>query len=228
MRYYLDVFTAWDVAAALRRDERRLIESIEMPNDPPAEWSLVRDWLAGGDQPFFEEVLNDSRLKAVLDQHGFDRCDTEGRILGRNNVLKITKASRSLTGKGPGPETVNIHFEARERGELRLDVEVAPYEGSIANRPDRMADLKPLLKLKASVLAVVRSTSKEIPDPENRLGITFRGLRRAEKPSTLTAARFDIDLGTDCTPEEHAAFVADVIDAVTPVVDRPLQGHELA
>lgn len=34
--------------------------------------------------------------------------------------------------------------------------------------------------------------------------------------------KIESSLGEDCTPEQHAAFAADVVEAIAPVVDQML------
>ena len=60
---------------------------------------------------------------------------------------------------------------------------------------------------------------REIVTEQSHLGIVLRGLRDPNSPSTCTSVKFDGGLTEDCTPAQHAAFAADVVDAITPVVD---------
>lgn len=216
---YRQVFKAWDLAASFKRRARQLIERTERGERKPSEWALVRDWLRIGDVPFFREVARNARLTAALRKHGFLKPETEAAILGRNDVLGITKKSWTLPIPGPTPETVNVHFESRHRGEVRLDIGIEPYRGGIGKDPQRMKALARHLKLKTELFMVVRPAIRGLDNHRQRLGINLKGLRRVERTDAHTAVKFDVGLGRDCTPLQHARHMADVVETITPVID---------
>lgn len=220
---YRNLFESWDIAMRLRREGRRLIEHVEKSDSLPAEWALVKDWLAVGDRLFFDEVLLDPRLVEILDKHGLDKRTTEGAIRGRNETLKITKAAWTMPSSVPDDGAVNVHFESRDRGMMLLDVEIAPYRGSIEKDPDLLRRLAAELSKKAELHRQLRAAIDKLPDVHGRYGVTRKGRRSADKPSTCTCVKFDCGLGTECTLAEHAVFAARVVDAVAPMVDRLTQ-----
>ncbi|MEL6311354.1 MAG: PD-(D/E)XK nuclease family protein, partial [Pseudomonadota bacterium] len=146
---YRDLFEVWDLAARLRVERLAEIEAINYSNVPPVDWPLVRGWLQPGDTPFFDAVLAEPALRALVERLDLE-TEVEGRRLGNHGHLKLTKASWTIHPEPNLEEGINIHFEAAGRDRVRLDVEVYPYKG-LSKNPELQAKFASLLPTKTAV-----------------------------------------------------------------------------
>lgn len=227
---YLDLFIAWNDARAIRSEHRKLVEEVRQ-SDPPAddEWQVISGWLWSGDEPFFIEVLDKLREMPTQQQlakrNQLAKSDeleaaTSGTVLGRNELLQIWKASWTPTRPLGTPESINVHFEARSRGQIQVDVEISPYEGSLNKKPKRVVELKEPLALKARVNQALRDAILNNPEMAC-LGAHTRYLRSPADVTSCGAVKFERKtLGPDCSVADCAAFYAEVLDRVSPVIDR--------
>lgn len=211
---YLALFKAWDTAAEVRAYHWRTIERLREVSDPPSAWRLIEGWFVANEMPFYHEVLNDPTLVSVLERHGFDPPDLHGRMKSEHDILKLTKPGWTLYPCRSDQPGVQIHYECDGRGKMRLDIEVYPYEGGITKDPGRVAQLEVQLQIKAELHRRVRAMLRGAC-----LDVDQRRLSPPDTPAANSAGRFISGLGVDCTPAQHAAFVANVICVVTPLID---------
>ena len=96
--------------------------------------------------------------------------------------------------------------------------QIFPYEGSIAKKPERLKELKRQLKFKAKLHHHVRAVLDS-----GKFGaavkVSTRGRQAPDAPSTNSAGRFESGLPLDCEPEQHAMYMACVIDGLAPTID---------
>ncbi len=217
-RDYLAVFDAWNLAARLRVEQRLAIEVIrELPGKHP-EWTLIESWLVANEIPFYLEALEHPELTRVLKKNRFAEPETLGRMKSDHDMLKLTKPGWTLYPCGDDAEGVQIHLECDGRGKMRLDIEIFPYEGSIAKKPGRLKELKRQLVFKARLHHLVRA-ALDGGEFGPVVTVSTRGRQNPDLPSTNSAGRFESGLTSDCTPDQHALYMASVIKAVSPLID---------
>lgn len=178
-------------------------------------------------QRHFKDVWESETLQQALKRNKLDRHEIyrEGgyrKSRVHNGGLKLWKDEWLLPLAGPDIEGVSVHYESRHPGQIQLDVEVFPYEGSIEKDKHRLEQLKSQLALKSRVLQAIRTAVASDARTANRFGATTKGLREPSAPSTLCAVKFVRQDGSDPGAETDAAFIADVVEHATAVVDRTL------
>jgi hypothetical protein len=214
---YLQLFEAWDIASTLRRSCVSEIDATVDAETPPPEWSLVQHWLKGDETPFYEAVLETPVLVDAMNRHGFE-SGTSGRMRSENAILKLW--SESWTHQPQPPQRgVQVHFEANGKGKLHLHIELYPYIGSVGKNRQLLKLYRPQLQLRTRLHEIIRPALYKIP------GITVndRSLRKVDDPAANSAGSFVSGLGANCTPQEHADFIARTIDAVAPVIGRHIR-----
>src|SRR6185503_4064519 len=92
------------------------------------------------DDKFFEAVAREAAWMDVRARLSFD----EQRILPsqRNSVLLLTRKAWYLPALPGQSKVLNVHFEARRRDELRLEIAIDPYEGNVESKPDLYRKVK--------------------------------------------------------------------------------------
>jgi hypothetical protein len=219
VNHYLQLFEAWDIARHLREQYRQLIEEVERSSGNPAEWQLLSEWLWQGDQLFFDEVQATYTIRDLMKQFGL-LGETSGSVLGRNELLQLWKPDWVVEVSSGSPEKVGVHFEARARGRLQVDVEIDPYEGSLKKKPERLAQLKRHIALKGAINQAIRDTFSADKTLAERLGANQKRLSNPDDPATCGAVRFDRpQVSTKCSVDECAAFYAEILSEVTPIID---------
>lgn len=162
---------------------------------------------------FYEAVYNTPSLRQVLEHHAFIDPDMDRQRFGL--VLKLSKRSWLIRLDNRDEERVHVHFECASNRKVHLHIETYPYVGSLSEKPEVQARRQPELELRAQLHRVVRPALKDleaikVEDPVNP----------ADDPSANSAGSFISDLPNDYTPEQYAGFVARVIEAAVPTVDR--------
>jgi hypothetical protein len=172
-----------------------------------------------GDLEFFQTVVRHPDLVECLARHGLDRIAVYGRGGNRNDGMKFSKPSWLLPCAAAGIEGIDVHLEARKPGELQLDVEVYPYEGSIIKNADRQRELREPLALKAEVLDLLRrSLKREWDDIE----ATAHGLLSTDAINCLCAVKFISGLGPNCSVDAYVMFLLRALDDAVPKIDHLL------
>jgi hypothetical protein len=118
---YLEVFESWDLASQLRKYHWSLLEKVREEEPTAVDWRLLNGPLAVSDLHFFQEVAADSVLRETVRRHDMEVC---ADLEGYNVELKLLSQRWTMHPAGTGASAVNVHFEARQRGVLRLDVEL--------------------------------------------------------------------------------------------------------
>lgn len=215
---HLDLFEAWDTAAAVRSEHLALVDRAKAEPTPPTEWRLVKHWLVAGDTPFFDAVLSHPTLAATLDRLGLVATQ-QGRMRSDNGILTLTRPSWTLRPDQGRAEAVNLHFECRGRESLQLDIEPYPYEGSLEKKPDRLAALGHVLDMKAELHRRVRQTlTRELGEV-----VSLRRCGAPERPSTCKAVGFNVPAEATASADAFAVFLEKTVSAATPVIDREVK-----
>jgi hypothetical protein len=173
------------------------------------------------DLDFVNAVVERADLKKELARQGLDRIETYGRGSTRNDGMKISKSAWMLPLPAPGVRGIDIHLEARKPGELQLDVEVFPYEGSIDKDLARQAELREVLNLKAELLDLLRRSLNRQCDVE----ATAHGLLSTEAVKCLCAVKFTSGLGPKCSVDAYVAFLVRALQELAPRIDDLLEAH---
>ena len=185
----------------------------------------MSEWADWKDERFFAAILEETGLGAALHSQGFDQREVKPGRGNRNAVLLISKPSW-ITPIRPGDEKrVRVHYEARRRGEFRVEAEVYPYEGSIDKHPDRETALRSVLNLKGAILGHLRERLTSDAALVERFGINTRQLDREIKTSTQTAVKLEQGLSASCSPAACAAFLVEILVGLTPVIDQVVGEH---
>ena len=174
------------------------------------------------DKQFFQLVSEEPSLTNVLVGEEWAPIHVYGPIHGRNAGIKVWKHVWRLSHMWPGSETIEVHFEARRRCRIQVDVEIYPYEGSIDKDPSRVRALQERLELKTRLLIAIREEVMRDTVLRARLGATTTRLREPEAVPTLCAVQFDSKRDISESSSAAAQFYASVILAVSPIIDRTI------
>ena len=146
--------------------------------------------------------------------------ETSGSVLGRNELLQLWKPDWVVEVPGGSPEKGGVHFEARARGRLQVDVEIDPYEGSLKKKPERLELLQRHIALKGAINRAIRDALSADKALAERLGANQKRLGKPDDPATCGAVRFDRpEIGVECSVDECAAFYAEILSEVSPIID---------
>ncbi len=215
---YLEVFESWDLASQLRKYHWSLLEKVWEEEPTAVDWRLLNGPLAVSDWHFFQEVAADSVLRKTVRRHDMEVCvDLEGY----NDELKVLSQRWTMHPAGTGASAVNVHFEARQRGVLRLDVELYPYEKNIEAR-GLTQHFAAQIDLKSRLVSALRHALIETRQAE-AFSAHKKQLRPADKPDAATAVKFDPAPGAVDSPAGCARHFSDVIEQATPLVEGVVQ-----
>jgi hypothetical protein len=171
------------------------------------------------DQQYFHHLRCDPALAAVLDRLGF----TEVRVfeMGSSAGIWISKPEWLVPHPAAHGEAVWVHFEALRPGECRLEIDTHPYVPGIGQKPEKLAEFAGALRRKAALLSKLRAAVMAERGLHS-LGASLSALRDPEAPDASTAVKFVTALPEGAPPAAAAAWVAEVVALVAPVVDRCL------
>ncbi len=216
---YLEVFESWDLASHLRKYHWSLLEKVHEEEPAAVDWRLLKGPLDVSDWHFFQEVAADSVLRETVRRH-----DLEVRVnssQGYNAGLQVFLQQWTIYPVGADAKAVNVHFESRQRGDCRLDVELYPYVKNIQSR-GLTGHFTAQLDRKARLIGGLRDAL--IPPGQ---GVTVhphrKRLRPADKPDAATAVKFELARVAADSPAECARHFSEVIEQVTPIVDGVVQ-----
>ena len=217
---YLEVFESWDLASQLRRSHWSLLDQVRAEDPATDDWGLLREPLAVTDRQFFHEVRADTVLRETMKRHNLTDS-VYHNLAGRNDGLQISSPRWTIRPLESDETGVNVHFEARRRGDCRLDVELYPYEKNIEAR-----GLTEHFSAQIDVKARLISGLRDILISPGK-GVTFHAhtnhLHPAEKPATASAVKFDLPQKAADSPAECAKHFSNVIEQATPLVDSIVQ-----
>jgi len=173
-----------------------------------------------GDANFFAQVTMQPVLQDALQRHGLNQPVV--RSSQHNAVLGITKQEWALARLSGHSRSLNIHFEARNRRELRLELGLHPYIGNVEEKPELFRELQPVLAQKAMLLERLRTLLMAMPALPAPIEIAVKNLLAPGDPRSHTIVKFTGQLPADPTPEQSARFFAEIIEAITPQVEAAL------
>lgn len=175
---------------------------------------------------FYKAVCAIQSLKDVLARHDFG--DTESDSLRFGVVLKLSKESWLIHLDNREDTGVHVHFECtrdrmRDRARdstkdhaIHLHIETHPYFPGLAGNKEERARRQPEIDLREHLHSVIRpalqSLTVKVVGPNAG--------HPADDPSANSAGSFPSDLPEDYTVQQYADFLAKVIEAVVPTVDR--------
>jgi hypothetical protein len=166
---------------------------------------------------FFERVSKEPELRTVLDKLGI--APQNVGLSQHNAVFTVTKPDWTLALPGQ-PKELSIHFEARNRREIRLEVGLRPYEGHIEKKPI-FSKLRPTLDIKTLLIIELRARCLALASAlPATVTVSTLGLRNAALTESHTAVKLEGNLGVDPPPAETAHFFGLVIQELAPVVDQ--------
>jgi hypothetical protein len=179
-------------------------------------------------EQFFREVLVEDALRQALAFHHLDVIEVGPSQ--HNSVLWISRRKWLLAALENEPKGLYIHFEARRRDELRLDIGLEPYEGNIENKPALFRQLTGTLARKTRIINELRSRVSSaglLPS----IQVSTKHLPTAESTNSHTILKFKCQLTEDPSPRQSAEFFARVINHVAPtvdsMVDEETRGHAI-
>jgi hypothetical protein len=172
------------------------------------------------DKQFFEIVQVQSTLEATLKRLGLTRQTI--RASQRNAVFGITKPEWTLSSLKGQSRSLNVHFEARNRHEFRLELGLDPYIGNVEEKPELFRELQPILAQKARLMERLRVLLKDTTTLPAYIEIVMTDLLAPDKTRAHTIVRFTGNLPTDPSPKQSALFFSEVIEAITPSVEAAL------
>ncbi|MCW3055031.1 MAG: hypothetical protein JWN14_4201 [Chthonomonadales bacterium] len=175
------------------------------------------------DAQFFERVKAQPVLQETLQRHALNKLVI--RPSQHNSVLGITKQEWTLPRLTGQSRSLNVHFEARNRHEFRLELGLDPYIGNVEDKPELFRELQPVLAQKTRLLERLRTLLQKATTLPAHVDIVMTGLLAPDKTRAHTIVRFTGNLPTDPAPEQSARFFAEVIEAIAPMIETTLAGE---
>jgi hypothetical protein len=177
---------------------------------------------------YYETVVQALRGDPLMRSLGFRDGETDIRWYrkggNRQDLMVITKPSwtvQSTSGKSEGYEGVNIHFESRGAGDLRVDCELTPRLGSEAKK--NPTTIAPLLKLKGDLTGRLRMPFLR---SLQHFGVNVERVQKnPSSPKSLKVVGFHLGLSSAHLPDDFAAQVSRVIAASSPIIDNVLRSR---
>jgi hypothetical protein len=169
------------------------------------------------DEQFFEAVMRGTVLRQTLQRYGFNKQTIFPSQ--HNSVLVITKDEWTLYPAQRQTKALNIHFEARKRDELRLEIALEPYEGNVANKPDLFRQIQPLLTQKAQIIRMLRARVSNTNVLPTHIQVSTKYLPDPDEVRAQTIVKFIGTLPSALSPAQSASFFAEIVQAVTPLVE---------
>jgi hypothetical protein len=140
---------------------------------------------------------------------------------------RIWKPSWKLPRPTGHERTLGIHFEARDRRELRVDVGPEPYVGGVDKKPELKAALAPVLERKARVIRALRYRLIGAADIPTRFDANAKRLLDPSQTASHGVVKFSgCGYGADPTPTQAARWFAEVIEVITPIIDDVAERHQ--
>ena len=174
------------------------------------------------DDRFFNRIKRVEELRETLERCGFDDIKPYERVVNQRESLRFEKSGWRLPPARGQEDTIRLYFESVRLGDLRLRVDLEPHrlrsgELDIAGRAEQRQRAVERRRKLLERIRVQLLNFREMPEGTR---VSSRSLRRPDRPSTMTAAKFDLPLRVDSSPEEVAAAFAGVIARVSPLIDR--------
>jgi hypothetical protein len=109
--------------------------------------------IKNNDAEFFHSVRRDPVFAAVLERQDFQTHIGDSQ---HNAVFLLWKKSWVLRQPAGHERTLMIHFEAKDRREMRVEVGPEPWVGGLDKKPELKAMLAPVLSRKTRVIRALR------------------------------------------------------------------------
>jgi hypothetical protein len=168
------------------------------------------------DEEYMTAVATAMRAAGRLTELGLTEEEVSVLTEQFNPLVKIQRKAWAIpvarSGRHPY-SAVEVHFEIRRRGDLRLDCELAPRMGT-EKRQDQAA-IAPLLKLKQQLITSLRHA---VTAQKGELRATWAGAHSV--PTALMAMKFNLGLPTEHKPQELAQAVISIIVAMNALIER--------
>jgi hypothetical protein len=173
------------------------------------------------DEGFFAAVRDELEKRAVLTDLGIDDVVLYAPIAGRNAGLKLWKSSWIIPCRPEVGRGVGVHYEVRDRRELRIDVELDPYEPfeKLRRDPVRLRRVVPALLRKTRMIDELRWLFRNDAELCSTTGAHTRNLRDAGDPQALGAVKFWLKVDDEVSPNAFASEIDRVLRPVTSLVD---------
>ncbi len=170
--------------------------------------------------PYFETVVNHLRSSQLIQGLGIVPEEIHWHRKGADHadLMQIAKDAwilHTTEDGGAGYKGVWVHFESRRPGDLRIDCELFPRQGSASKHYGPA--LVPLLDLKAGITQLLRDQSTQYALSE--FGAHTKRARDPHLPSSLMVLAFDLGLPEDHLPDEFVELIAPIIERASPMID---------
>src|SRR5579864_6140653 len=134
------------------------------------------------DASYFDAVSRSDAIQAAVARHRlaqpkfYHRGGFRGARL-YHDLMTISKDSWTIVLPARAIDGLNVHFETRGPGVIRIDIEPYPYEGSIAKDQKRQRELERHLKLKSELIRALRSEIDADSTYRKEFGATVEDLK---------------------------------------------------
>jgi hypothetical protein len=170
------------------------------------------------ERSYIEEVAALLAASTLLTRLGFSREDVITYRTVGNNGWVITKPNWTIPVRG-GPRNpyagVNVHFESRGVGDIRVDCELYPRRQS-ESKEDR-ASIQPLLDVKGELTIKLRAAAS------SRLATYRPDWRRARSnpadPTSVQVMKFNLGLPVDHSPTDFVQHIEPLLQDATQLID---------
>lgn len=180
--------------------------------------------IKNNDADFFHRIRHDPVLTAVLEQHDFQTHIGDSQ---HNAVFLLWKKSWVLRRPIDHERTLMIHFEAKDRREMRVEVGAEPWVASLDKKPELKAALAPVLARKTHVIRALRDRLIGTADIPARFDANTKRLLDPTETASHGVVKFSgCGYGTDPTVEQAARWFAEVIETITPIIDEVADRHQ--
>lgn len=167
---------------------------------------------------YIEEVAVLLASSALLTQLGFRSENVITYRTVGNHGWVITKPSWTVPVRG-GPRNpydgVNVHFESRGVGDIRVDCELYPRRQS-ESKEDR-ASIQPLLDIKGELTVKLRAAAS------SRLAVYRPDWSRARSnpadPTAVQVMKFNLGLPADHSPADFVEHIEPLLQDATKLID---------
>ncbi|WP_125205978.1 hypothetical protein [Capsulimonas corticalis] len=180
--------------------------------------------IKNNDAEFFDRVRNAPVFISTVNRLGLQ---VDIGISQHNAVFQIWKPSWVLQRPPGHDRTLRIHFEAKDRREMRVEVGPEPWIASLDSKPELRATLVPMLERKARVISALRGRLIGAADiPAQFEANTYRLLAPTNTASHGIVKFSGCGYGDDPSVDQAARWFAQVIEVVTPIIDSVAARHQ--
>lgn len=178
--------------------------------------------MGGGfrDLEYFRQAARHPVLLAVAERHGFDPPEVDQKQA--NAVLVYHRLNRLIPEPSHSDRGVWPQFAAWRPGEVRLEAQLHPYVPSLHQKPAQQKELELSLAVREEFLLKLRKRVLADRDLVQLLGANTRSLGTQPRVNSCCVVKFLREAAGQPSTEAFAAFYAEVIETVIPVVQEVL------